>query len=65
MMPTYSERSHSPIMLENHKILILNIIKLKTIIKFIKNIKKPTELKISWWALDEDDDTNGEGYYLT
>ena len=23
------------------------------------------DVKISWWALDEDDDTNGEGYYLT
>ena len=22
------------------------------------------DVKISWWALDEDDDTNGEGYYL-
>ena len=23
------------------------------------------DVKISWWAIDEDDDTNGEGYYLT
>ena len=23
------------------------------------------DVKIAWWALDEDDDTNGEGYYLT
>ena len=23
------------------------------------------DVKIEWWALDEDDDTNGEGYYLT
>ena len=22
------------------------------------------DVKIEWWALDEDDDTNGEGYYL-
>ena len=22
------------------------------------------DVKISWWAIDEDDDTNGEGYYL-
>ncbi len=22
------------------------------------------DVKITWWALDEDDDTNGEGYYL-
>ncbi len=21
-------------------------------------------VKIEWWARDEDDDTNGEGYYL-
>ena len=23
------------------------------------------DVKIEWWARDEDDDTNGEGYYLT
>ena len=23
------------------------------------------DVKIAWWAIDEDDDTNGEGYYLT
>ena len=23
------------------------------------------DVKIEWWAIDEDDDTNGEGYYLT
>ena len=23
------------------------------------------DVKIEWWALDEDDDTNGEGYFLT
>ena len=23
------------------------------------------DVEIEWWALDEDDDTNGEGYYLT
>ena len=23
------------------------------------------DVKITWWAIDEDDDTNGEGYYLT
>lgn len=23
------------------------------------------DVKIAWWARDEDDDTNGEGYYLT
>ena len=23
------------------------------------------DVKIEWWALDEDDQTNGEGYYLT
>ena len=23
------------------------------------------DVKIHWWAIDEDDDTNGEGYYLT
>ena len=45
MMPTYSERSHSPIMLENHKILILNIIKLKTIIKLTRSIKMRKENK--------------------
>ena len=22
------------------------------------------DVKIEWWARDEDDDTNGEGYYL-
>ena len=22
------------------------------------------DVKIEWWAIDEDDDTNGEGYYL-
>ena len=22
------------------------------------------DVKIAWWAIDEDDDTNGEGYYL-
>lgn len=22
------------------------------------------DVKITWWAIDEDDDTNGEGYYL-
>ena len=23
------------------------------------------DVTIAWWAIDEDDDTNGEGYYLT
>ena len=23
------------------------------------------DVKIAWWAIDEDDQTNGEGYYLT
>ena len=23
------------------------------------------DVKIEWWAINEDDDTNGEGYYLT
>ena len=23
------------------------------------------DVKIAWWAIDEDDDTNGEGYFLT
>ena len=23
------------------------------------------DVKIEWWAIDEDDDTDGEGYYLT
>ena len=23
------------------------------------------DVKMEWWARDEDDDTNGEGYYLT
>ena len=32
------------------------------IYKLLRN--KFKDVKISWWALDEDDDTNGEGYYL-
>ena len=26
---------------------------------------KFSDVSIEWWARDEDDDTNGEGYYLT
>ena len=32
------------------------------IYKKLRNIFK--DVKITWWALDEDDDKNGEGYYL-
>ena len=30
-----------------------------------KLFNKFSDVSISWWAIDEDDDTNGEGYYLT
>ena len=30
-----------------------------------KLFNKFSDVSISWWARDEDDDTNGEGYYLT
>ena len=33
------------------------------IYKKLRNIFK--DVKIEWWAIDEEDDTNGEGYYLT
>ena len=33
-----------------------------SIYKKLRN--KFKDVKIEWWALDEDDDTNGEGYYL-
>ena len=33
------------------------------IYKLLRN--KFKDVKIAWWAIDEDDDTNGEGYYLT
>ena len=29
-----------------------------------KLFNKFSDVSISWWARDEDDDTNGEGYYL-
>ena len=33
------------------------------IYKLLRN--KFKDVKIEWWALDEDDDTYGEGYFLT